>query len=240
MHAPLLLACFFLIYSALNVLAEQEQDEHLLPAVVQGEFAIDLCAELGFGAIVDEAEAQGMLEGIGVQPQGGWAVEDPITLEVIAELRVALLESLESGRLAMTEIEALGAFDRLALRLGPVETQTHDVIEGDPSLGQKAYDAGPNGYAHQFPGAPPVITYSPPPAQHYSDYDWVPYPFYYARRYYSGYYILHHHRRHHMVDRHRTHKMADRREFHRSRDLRKFQDFHRGIGRPGHSSGNSL
>jgi hypothetical protein len=52
------------------------------------------------------------------------------------------------------------------------------------------------------------MTYYPPPSHFYRYYDWVPYPFYFCRNYFSGFFILHDFHRAHKFDRrfHSKHK----------------------------------
>jgi len=204
-----------------EVRAEQEPGESagelspLVPPLVrEGDFAIKLAEVLGLGEIADEDDAGRLLVELGLSPRNGWIADYPVTPVILAELREAVIASSESGSLAMTYNEALEAFDRLALDLGLSVDENADLefVTELPAEGSSP-DEVP--YAGSFrthddytTDGPPIMTYYPPPSHYYRYYDWVPYPFYFSRSYYSGFFILHDFHRAHKFDRHfhRNHK----------------------------------
>jgi hypothetical protein len=186
------------------------------PLVREGDFAVRMAAVLGLGDIEDEDDAGLLLSEIGLSPRNGWIADYPVTPMMLAELREAVIASTTSGKLALSEAEALEAFDRLALELG---LSVDETAEREYARQQPADDAsaeedpyrGPSGtQGYYTTEGPPVMTYYPPPSHYYDYYDWVPYPFYFSRSYFSGFFILHDFRRahkfHHHFDRKHHHK----------------------------------
>lgn len=180
------------------------------PLVREGDFAVNLAEAFGFGEIPDEDDAGQLLAEFGLSPRNGWMADYPMTPVVLAELREAVIASSESGRLSMTELEALETFDRLALDLGLSVDENAELeppADG-PLPGEAPYAESPEIYDYYTTEGPPVMTYYPPPSYYSSYYDWVPYPFSFSRGYYSGFFILHDFHRTHKFDRHfdRKHK----------------------------------
>ena len=181
------------------------------PLVREGDFAVKLAEAFDLGEITDEDDAGQLLAAIGLSPRNGWIADYPVTPVILAELREAAIASCESGMLAMTEPEALEAFDRLALDLGlSVDENAELDPPADGSLpGEAPYAESPDFHDYYYTSeGPPVMTYYPPPSHYSGYYDWVPYPFYFSRGYYSGFFILHDFHRAHKFDRHfdRKHK----------------------------------
>ena len=180
------------------------------PLVREGDFAVKLAEAFGLGEITDEDDAGQLLAEIGLSPHNGWMSDYPVTPVILAELREAVIASSESGRLSMTEPEALEAFDRLALDLGLSVDENAELeppADG-PLPGEAPYAESPDIHDYYTTERPPVMTYYPPPSYYSGYYDWVPYPFYFSRGYYPGFFILHDFHRAHKFDRHfdRRHK----------------------------------
>ncbi len=233
-----------LMFGAAAVPAGPEPNPELTsaapPLLRSGDFAISLAEALGLGAVNDEVEAQSLLASRGIAPRSGWFSNYPVTPLVMGELRESVINSSESGRLAVTRNDALAAFDSLAMDLG---------LAVDPSGGQAYAEAPPPGsepppaeapYGGPPPpfdnsyygGEPPILAYYPPPPAYLGYYDWVPYPFFYTGIPFSGFFILHDfhrvHRHHHFHHKHhRKHYAYDGRS---GRRLISNQRFDRELG----------
>ncbi len=226
---------------ALNVLAFEARSEQDLgepdgelspfapPLVREGDFAVKLAEAFGFGEIADEDDAGQLLSEIGLSPRNGWLSDYPVTPVILAELRETVIASSESGMLAMTEPEALEAFDRLALDLGlSVDENAEIEPPADGVLpGEAPYAESSDTHDDYTTEGPPVMTYYPPPSYYSTYYDWVPYPFYFSRGYYPGFFILHDFHRAHTFDRHFDRKHKHKQFGFHNRFKRKFISNHR-------------
>jgi hypothetical protein len=126
--------------------------------VREGSFAMKLAEVLKIGEVKNEAEAEDKLTSVGVAPKNGWIADYPVTPDIIEELRNAVGEAADSGKIAMKREEAIKAFQDL---MTSVEGQSAGV---EPSIGGQPY---------------PEPYYDP---YHYSYY--YPYPYYYGGYYY--------------------------------------------------------
>ena len=208
-------AGLLLTFVALEVRAEGEPTTELSPltppVVREGDFAVKLGEMVGLGQVTDEVDAESLLTEIGLSPRKGWIADYPVTPVVLGELRAAMIDSSESGRLTITETDALENFDRLALELGLAidqgsEQEYAEQPIGGPSPQQPAYGESPETENYYMAEGPPVMTYYPPPLPYYSYYDWVPCPFYFSGRHFSGFFIQHNP---HMVQKLERHGMHD-------------------------------
>ena len=124
--------------------------------VREGSFAMELAGVLKVGEVKSEAEAESRLGSVGIAPKNGWIADYPLTPNIIGELRNAVGEAADSGKLGMNREEAMKAFQDLVAS-----------IEG------------------QTPGVELPPGSQPPPEQYYS-YPYPYYPYYYPYPYYYG------------------------------------------------------
>jgi hypothetical protein len=234
----------WLAAGAVTALGEPEPNPEISsaapPLLRSGDFAISLAEALGLGVVSDEVEAQSLLAARGIAPRNGWFANYPVTPLIMGELREAVINSSESGRLALTRNEALTTFDSLALDLGlavdPSGGQAYAEApppSGEPPSGEVPYGEPPPAADNYYHGAePPILAYYPPPPAYLSYYDWVPYPFFYTGIPFAGFFILHDfhriHRHHHFHHKHhRKHYAHDGRS---GRRLISNQRFDRTLG----------
>jgi hypothetical protein len=138
----------------------------------EGYFAMELAAVLEIGEVKSEAEAEDKLATVGIAPKKGWIADYPLTPNIVGELRNAVGEAADSGKLAMNREVAMKAFQ--------------DLITSMESL-----NAGVE---------PPPAREPYPEPYYYPRFYYYPYfyPYYYPYPYYfGGYYRFYHpHRRH--------------------------------------------
>jgi len=136
--------------------------------VREGYFAMELTEVLKIGEVRSETEAESRLASLGIAPKNGWIADYPLTPGVIRELRNAVGEASDSGKISMSREEAIRAFDDL---ITSIESQSAGA---EPLPGMEPYPE---------PYYSPRFYYFP----YYSPY---PYTF-------GGYYRFHYpHRRH--------------------------------------------
>lgn len=184
------------------------------PLVREGALAVKLAAALNLGSVTDEAEAEGLLATAGIAPRNGWIADYPVTPDIVGELRTAIAEAAEAGRLKTGRDASLRAFDDIMaenqLAVNPDTSRQTDepyreAAEPDPIVINNYY----------YNEGPPVVTYYAPPPYYSYLYTWVPYPFWWSSYWFPGFYVLvdfdrvvvtGHHRHHfsnHVFDRHR-------------------------------------
>ena len=133
----------------------------------EGYFAMELAEVLKIGEVKSEAEAESRLASVGIAPKNGWIADYPLTPDVIGELRNAVGEAADSGKIAMNREEAIRAFQDLVTS---IESQDAGV---EPPPGSQPY---PEPY--YYPG-------------------FYYYPFFPSPYYFGGYYRFHHPHRGH-------------------------------------------
>jgi hypothetical protein len=130
--------------------------------VREGYFAMELAEVLKIGEIESEAEAESKLASLGIAPKNGWIADYPLTPNIIGELRNAVGDASDSGKIAMNREEAIRAFQDL---IASIESQNAGV---EPPPGREPY---PESYSY--------------PRFYY-------YPYYYPYPYtFGGYYRFH-------------------------------------------------
>ncbi len=156
--------------------------------VREGDFAIELAAELDLGKPENEAVAEDMLARAGVAPANGWISDYPVTPEIIAQLRDSITKAADSGKLQMTSREATNGLYSLAGRYslpvpaGPGNSGTSPAAPTNPTVVNNYY----------YDEGPPVVTYYPPPPDYVYLYDWVPFPVVWFGFWFPGFFICHH------------------------------------------------
>ncbi len=99
--------------------------------VGEGDFAIGLAGVLKVGEVKSEAEAASKLASVGIAPKKGWIADYPMTADIIGELRNAIGEAADSGKIGMNREEAIRAFQDL---IASIESQN---AGGGAALGKK-------------------------------------------------------------------------------------------------------
>ena len=214
MSVAILIGFSFLFMSYL-IDARAEQQTGPVPPVAQplvreGDFAVRLTEALNMGKTQSEPEAESTLTSVGIAPRNGWIANYPVTPDVLGELRDAVGEAADSGRIPIKRAEAEKTFDTLSAHLGLAvvpETQS-GVAQNEPARSdQPQPSTEPPRYSEPAPNygeysnpdvlnnyyydeGPPVVTYYPPPRDYYYLYAWVPYPFLYSGFFFPGYFIL--------------------------------------------------
>lgn len=139
----------------------------------EGDFAIKLAKALRIGPVKSEAEAGSMLASVGIAPRKGWIADYPLTPDIIGELRNAIGEAADSGKLSINKDEAMKVFQDLIM---DIESQYAGV---EPPPGRQPY---PEPYYYPGPYYYPYLYY---------------YGGYYHYRYYHHYYYPYHRHRCH-------------------------------------------
>jgi len=161
------------------------------PLMREGTLAIRLANSLNPAlATNNEAEAENWLGENGISPKNGWIADYPVTPVVMGELREALGNAADSGKISLSRDEALERLDGITSEL---------AIASPPASNSEIVTALPEGEGVVDPGVveayyaeegPPVVTYyAPPPVYEYL-YSWVPYPFWCAGFAFGGFFIL--------------------------------------------------
>ena len=119
---------------------------------------MELAEVLKIGEVKSEVEAENKLTSVGIAPKNGWIADYPVTPDIIGELRNAVGEAADSGKIAMKRKEAIKAFQDL---MTSIESQSAGI---EPPIGAQPY---------------PEPYYDP---YYYSYY--YPYPYYYGGYYY--------------------------------------------------------
>ncbi len=86
--------------------------------VPEGVFAVQLVEALKMGRAQDEAQAESMLSGIGIEPKNGWIAGYPVTPPVIAEIEKGVGGAADAGKLGMKKEQALKVVGDLKAKLG--------------------------------------------------------------------------------------------------------------------------
>ncbi|MFO0754263.1 MAG: hypothetical protein U0411_13190 [Thermodesulfovibrionales bacterium] len=161
------------------------------PPVREGALALQLAGVLQPGASEDETEAESALGSLGIAPRNGWIADYPVTPDIIGEVRTAVMNAADSGRIAMSREEALDAFQQVIAGLNlPLRPYAGETYEGVPPA-EERYPTPPIINNYYYSEGPPIVTYYTPPPPYYSLYAWVPYPFWCYNYWFPGFFILH-------------------------------------------------
>ncbi len=163
--------------------------------VREGVLAKKLAYVLAIGAAADEAQAESLLAEVGISPKNGWIADYPVTPVIAGELRQAVEEAADAGKLTMNPDAALQAFEELlaatGLPVAPVAQSGDGVAGENPAEMADEYlqaELVRNYYSSE---GPPVVTYYSPPREYTYLYIWVPYPFWTTGYLFPGFFILH-------------------------------------------------
>jgi hypothetical protein len=181
---------------ALNEPLSDEEEQTIAPSVVrQGDFALRLAQSLGLPAVEDEEGAIRALNALGIHAVDGWKADYPMTPQVVAELRDAVIVIAAAGQLNMSLDAAMRAYAELVVEFGlplPAEPAPGYAGGGAPAT---AYGPSCNGTALDYyygNFGMPLYSYCPPPAAYYYLYSWVPYGFYWHQHVFTGFFIRKH------------------------------------------------
>jgi len=83
--------------------------------VREGFFALKLAEGLRIGEVKSEAEAESKLASVGIAPKNGWIADYPMMANIIGELRNAVGEAADSGKIGMKKDEAIKVFQDLVM-----------------------------------------------------------------------------------------------------------------------------
>ena len=158
----------------------------------EGELAIKLVSALGVGIVDGEAEAESRLAELGIAPRNGWIADYPVTPDISGELRIAVADAADTGKLSMNRDEAMRVFDDVLAGFGlPLAPYTGETAYESPPPTTETYYQDPaviNDYYDTV--GPPVVTYYTPPPAYYYLYAWVPYPFWTTGFLFPGFFVL--------------------------------------------------
>ena len=160
------------------------------PLVREGTFALKLAPTLGLPKVGSEAEAESVLAEKGIMPRNGWIADYPATPDIIGELRTAVGDAADAGKIQLSRVEALKRFDGVAADLAlDIRPQEEDgVIDSGE---EEDYLVSPSEINDYYYGVgPPVVTYYTPPNDFNYLYSWVPYPFWCGSFWFGGFFVL--------------------------------------------------
>ena len=86
--------------------------------VPESVFAMQLAEALKLGPVDDEAKAEELLSGLGIEPKNGWIAEYPVTPEVLGDIETGITMAGDQGKIALTKDQALKLFGDLKVKLG--------------------------------------------------------------------------------------------------------------------------
>ncbi len=138
----------------------------------------------------DEVEAENWLGEKGISPKNGWIADYPVTPVVMGDVREALGNAADSGKITLSRDESLKRLDIITSELAIASPPANDsevvtvLPEGEDVVDPGAVDTY---YAEE---GPPVVTYYAPPPDYGYLYSWVPYPFWCAGFAFGGFFIL--------------------------------------------------
>jgi hypothetical protein len=159
------------------------------PLVREGTFANELADALKVGRPTNETEAESLLSEAGIVPRNGWIADYPITPDIAGELQISISEAAKSGRISMSEDEALKAFQDI---LSKYDLSVTASISGQ-GAGEESAQNYPDSQVmsnYYYDEGPPVVTYYSPPPDYAYLYTWVPYPFWWSGFWFTGFFVL--------------------------------------------------
>ena len=86
--------------------------------VPESVLAMQLAEALKLGPVADEAKAEALLSGLGIEPKNGWIAEYPVTPEVLGDIETGIALASDQGKIAHTKDQALKIFSEVKVRLG--------------------------------------------------------------------------------------------------------------------------
>ena len=86
--------------------------------VPEGVFAVQLAEALKPGPAQDEAKAEELLSGLGIEPKNGWITEYPVTPNVLGDIEKGVATASDQGKIALPKEQALKLFGDVKAKLG--------------------------------------------------------------------------------------------------------------------------
>ncbi|MDD5578827.1 MAG: hypothetical protein PHY16_06030 [Methylobacter sp.] len=86
--------------------------------VPEGVFVMQLAEALKLGRVADEAKAEDLLSGLGIEPKNGWIAEYPVTPAVLGDVEKGILAASKQGKIALKKDQALKVVNDVKTRLG--------------------------------------------------------------------------------------------------------------------------
>ncbi len=86
--------------------------------VPEGVFAKQLAEALKLGPLTDEAKAEELLSGLGIEPKNGWITEYPVTPAVLGDIEKGISAASDQGKLALKKDQVLKLVDGVKAQLG--------------------------------------------------------------------------------------------------------------------------
>ncbi|MGZ5030850.1 MAG: hypothetical protein ACXV8I_09665, partial [Methylobacter sp.] len=86
--------------------------------VPESVFALQLAKALKLGPVPDEAKAEELLSGLGIEPKNGWIADYPVTPAVLGDIEKGISEASEQGKIAFTKDQALKRVNDVKAGLG--------------------------------------------------------------------------------------------------------------------------
>ena len=86
--------------------------------VPESVLALRLAVALRPGSVTDEAKAEKLLSGLGIEPKSGWISEYPVTPSVLGDVEKGILAACDQGKIPLTKDQALKVFGEVKARLG--------------------------------------------------------------------------------------------------------------------------
>jgi hypothetical protein len=182
----LLMPCFAMSQSEQTTAGNPPLEQ---PLIREGDMAVRLVEALGLGTPGSEAEAESMLASLDITPRNGWIADYPVTPDIADELRAAVSDAAESGKIAASKEDALKAVQDIMNGYDlPVRADTSGQVSGAATGPSYADSSVENNY--YYDEGPPVVTYYAPPPDYAYLYTWVPYSFWWSDSWFPGYFIL--------------------------------------------------
>ncbi len=190
----ILLFIIALLLTSGSAIAQSEQMAEEKPPIAQplvreGDFAVKLTAALKLGIPANETEAESLLSSAGIEPRNGWIADYPVTPDIIGELRTAVADAANAGKLAIGKDAALMAVQEVTAGSGLSIKTDASVQQGSAAIGTISPEP-PVINNYYYDEGPPVVTYYSPPPDYAYMYTWVPYPFWWWNFWYPGYFVL--------------------------------------------------
>ena len=202
------LAIMFLLLPVVSVKAEKSSLQ--LPPVAQplvreGDFALSLANVLKIGEFSDEAQAESMLNAVGVAPNNGWIADYPVTPDILGEIEDSICVAADSGKLAVNKEDAVNALNQVSKDFGLYTSPSPDYADNnsyqDTTVGSYSANSADQIYSSRYTNptiinnyyynyGPPVVSYYRPPWDYCYMYTWVSYPFRWYSFWFPGFYVL--------------------------------------------------
>jgi len=182
----LLVPCFAMAQSEQATVGNAPLEQ---PLIREGDMAVRLVEALNLGTTESETEAESILASLDITPRNGWIADYPVTPDIADELRAAVSEAAESGKVAVDKETALRTVQGIMNGYDlPVRADTSGQVAGETTGPNYPDSTVENNY--YYDEGPPVVTYYAPPPDYAYLYAWVPYSFWWSDFWFPGYFIL--------------------------------------------------